>query len=97
MEEINDRVQLSKKWRVFQEYSLNGAYGCVYALIILYNSIAEKIFMKAGLMTFYYYFVVGVIVLGVILIIFSGGTGAFRLLNIKRLIKLLEKEENGGV
>lgn len=95
MEEINDRIQLSRNWRVFQLYSLQIALGCLSAFTILNLNAVEKVFVKADIITFYAYFLVGVIVLGIIAFICSGGIGLFRLLNAKRLIKLLEKEDGG--
>ena len=93
MEKESDRVQLSKQWRLFQLYSLQISLGCLSAFVILSLESVKQVFIAADIIAFYALFFAGIVVIGVIAFIFSGGIGLFRLLNAKRLIRLLEKEE----
>ena len=93
MEKESDRVQLSKQWRLFQLYSLQISLGCLSAFVILSLESVKQGFIAADRIAFYALFFAGIVVIGVIAFIFSGGIGLFRLLNAKRLIRLLEKEE----
>lgn len=89
----SDRVQLSRQWRLFQLYSLQISLGCLSAFVILSLDSVKQVFIDADITAFYALFFAGIVIVGVIAFIFSGGIGLFRLLNAKRLITLLEKED----
>ena len=97
MEEKEDRIQLSRQWRSFQLYALQIALGCLSAFLILSLESVKNVFIQANITSFYALFFAGIVIIGVIAFVFSGGVGLFRLLNIKRLVKLLEKEESDGI
>lgn len=96
MEEKEDRIELSRQWRIFQLYSLQISLGCLSAFIILSLESVKEVFVLADITSFYALFFAGIVIIGIIAFICSGGIGLFRLLNAKRLIKLLEKEDTDG-
>lgn len=94
MNQSEERVQLSRKWKLFQLYSLQIALGCLSGLILLNFSYVENVFTKIHLQALYAYFLASVIVIGVLAFMCSGGIGLFRLINAKRILRLIEKEDN---
>lgn len=94
MEERNDQVRLSRGFRLFQLYSMHTAGGCGTGFFVLSLEKVKSAFVLADLVTLYALFLVGVITIGVLACIASGGIGLLRLINAKRLLKLYEKEES---
>ena len=94
MSQSEERVQLSRRWKLFQLYSLQIALGCLSGLILLNFSYVEGVFKKIHLEALYAYFLASVIIIGVFAFMCSGGIGLFRLINAKRLLRIIEKEDN---
>lgn len=93
MSNTEERVQLSRKWKLFQLYSLQIALGCLSGLVLLNFSYVEGIFKRIQMEALYAYFMAAVIVIGVLAFMCSGGIGLFRLINAKKLLKIIEKED----
>lgn len=93
MEKADNQVKLSRGFRLFQLYALQIAMGCITAFWILSLEDVKEIFVKADWVGYYSVFFAVVVVIGVVACIFSGGIGLFHLLDAKRLLKVLEKEE----
>lgn len=94
MEKKEEGVRLSRKWKLFQLYSLQIALGCLSGFIVLNLSQVEKVFIRIDLVVLYAYFVAIIIFVGTLAFICSGGIGLFRLINAKKLLHMIEKEEN---
>lgn len=97
MEEKKEKVQLSRRWKLFQLYSLQIALGCLSGFIILNLSQVEKIFTRIDLIALYAYFMAIIIFVGTLAFICSGGIGLFRLINAKKLLQIIEKEEDDRI
>ena len=97
MEEKEEKVQLSRKWKLFQLYSLQIALGCLSGFIVLNLSQVEGIFIKIDLVVLYAYFIATIIFIGTLAFICSGGIGLFRLINAKKLLQIIEKEEDDRI
>lgn len=94
MDQTQEKVQLSRKWKLFQLYALQIALGSLSGLILLNFSYVENVFVRIKMHALYTYFLAFVIIVGVLSFMCSGGIGLFRLINAKRLLKLMEKEDN---
>lgn len=92
-EEENAQAGLSLKWKTFQLYSIQFACGSLSSYWILSLEAVEKVFIKAHLEGFYAMFFVVIIVIGIISTFCSGGIGLLRLINAKRVMQLIEKED----
>lgn len=94
----NEQRGLSAKWKTFQLYSVQFACGSLSSYWILSLEAVEKVFVRAGLEAFYAMFFVVIIVIGIVSVFCSGGIGLLRLINAKRVLQMIEKEdkENDG-
>lgn len=97
MEDIQkEQLGLSVKWKKFQLYSVQIACGSLSSYWIWSLDMVEKAFIKAHLPTFHALFMVGIIVVGVLSIFCSGGIGLLRLINAKRVLQMIDKEDKNG-
>lgn len=87
-----EQAGLSSKWKTFQLYSIQFACGSLSSYWILSLEAVEKVFIKAGLEGFYAMFFVVIIVIGIVSVFCSGGIGLLRLINAKRVLQMIEKE-----
>lgn len=94
MENIpKEQIGLSRTWKTVQIYSLHFAAGSISVILIWSRKMVEDVFIKAHLETFYNLFFAFFIVLGTVFVFFSGGIGLVRLINAKRILQLMEKED----
>ena len=94
MEEKEDQVKLSKRFRVFQLYSVQIAFGCITAFYVLSLETVKNVFILADAISLYAIFFAWIIIIGVVACVFSGGIGLLRLINYRKFIRLIEKEDS---
>lgn len=97
MEEKEDQIKLSRRFRVFQLYSVQIAFGCITAFYVLSLESVKNVFILADAISLYAIFFAWIIIIGVIACVFSGGIGLLRLINYKKFLRLMKEDNDDNV
>lgn len=88
-----DEVRLSRKFRLFQLYSVQVVLGSWSAFGMLSTDTVKEVFILRDAVQLYATLLIGVVIVGTVACVCSGGVGLLRLVNGKRLLKVLEKDD----